>query len=135
MWALAVALLVMSGVTVNQNKFLIMCDDDLKKIDNKWQITFLIAIFISVLITLYCVVDIKPNINTISYGTIVAVGGIGEKTAQTIIDNRPIKNFDDLETLDGISAVKIEILKENFTINKGVLWLKNVVSKKTNSKP
>jgi hypothetical protein len=135
MWAFVVVLLIFSGATINHNNFLIMHDDDLKKIDNKWQVSFLIAIFITALITLYCVVDIKPNINTASYETIASVYGIGDKTAQTIIDNRPIKNFDDLDSFEGIGKVKIDILKENFVINKGVLWLENVASEKTNSKP
>ena len=43
--------------------------------------------------------DLKVNINNAEFEDLIRVPGIGLKSAQKIIENRPIKNFSNLKSL------------------------------------
>lgn len=54
----------------------------------------------------------KVNLNTASAADIEALPGIGPKTAQQIIQARPLKDIDTLDALPGFGPKKIEALRD-----------------------
>ena len=59
----------------------------------------------------------KVDINTGTMAELVALPGIGEKTAQKIINGRPYKSVEDLEKVSGISKNKIKKIIKLLSVN------------------
>lgn len=63
----------------------------------------------------------KININTAGAGELVRLSGIGEKTAQSIIDHRaangPFRRVEDLMNVKGIGPKKFDAIKDDVTID------------------
>ena len=62
----------------------------------------------------------KVNINTASVEELAALKGIGEKTAQAIVEyrdaNGPFKSIEDIKNVKGIGDKKFEDLKDSITV-------------------
>lgn len=63
----------------------------------------------------------KININTAGAGDLVRLSGIGDKTAQSIIDHRtangPFRRVEDIMNVKGIGPKKFDAIKDNITID------------------
>lgn len=66
------------------------------------------------------VIDGKININTADLETLMKLDGIGEKTAQKIIDfrneNNGFKSIEELELVNGIGEKKMEALRDQICV-------------------
>jgi len=64
--------------------------------------------------------SVVVNINTASAEELVALEGIGEKTAQNIVEyrdaNGPFAAIDDIKNVKGIGDKKFEKIKENIAV-------------------
>lgn len=61
----------------------------------------------------------KININSADSSELQKIPGIGEKTAQKIIDyrsNNPFSSIEDIKNIDGIGDKKFESMKEYISI-------------------
>lgn len=52
------------------------------------------------------------DLNTASREQLERVGGLGQDRAERIIQNRPIRNWDDLRRVEGFSETLVEDLKQ-----------------------
>ena len=64
--------------------------------------------------------DVKVNINTANKEKLETLPGIGETTAQKIIDyreeNGKFKNIEDIQNVSGIGDAKFNSLKDKITV-------------------
>ncbi len=54
------------------------------------------------------------DINTVAFEELVSISGIGEKTAQKIINGRPYQSIEDIKDIDGIGDVTYSKLVNHF---------------------
>lgn len=57
----------------------------------------------------------RVNVNTADLATLETLPGVGATTAQRIIDGRPYNGLTDLERVKGLSATKVEAMKDQIT--------------------
>ncbi|QKF86462.1 competence protein, ComEA family [Campylobacter blaseri] len=72
------------------------------------------------------------NINTASKEELMSIKGVGEKTAEYIIDYRKDKKFEkieDIKNIKGIGDKKFEVIKDDITISG-----KTITKNKDNNK-
>ena len=80
----------------------------------------------------------KPDLNSASKNDLMKVSGIGEKTADSVVQYRKkhgrINDFDQLEEIPMIGPRRKEILKQNFTITEFRSFCPGTSDKISNSK-
>ena len=68
------------------------------------------------------VADFKPpvsaliDINSADISLLISLPGVGEKTAQRIIDGRPYESVDDLRKVDGIGEKTLDGIRDRIRV-------------------
>jgi competence ComEA-like helix-hairpin-helix protein len=58
----------------------------------------------------------KVNLNNASFEEIAQLPGVNYDKAQSIVDHRPFRSWDDLKKVEGFTDSNIDTLKDNCTI-------------------